>query len=197
MKNPQADPLKTYSRYDGLIFLLRHGQTRGSVEKRYIGKTDVRLDQTGLEQAGYWRQAFASIDLTAVYVSSLSRCRKTAEIIADGRPITIDAALDEIDLGTWDGKTFDHIRENMPDQYERRGCAMDTFRPEGGESFHDLSCRTLPFFQRLSASTSGNILAVTHAGVIRTVLCHIKKMALKDLFNIKVSYGDLFVIAYK
>jgi broad specificity phosphatase PhoE len=40
----------------------------------------------------------------------------------------------------------------------------------------------------------GTPLFVTHAGVIRVILCHISGLALKNLFQFNVSYGQLFVI---
>jgi broad specificity phosphatase PhoE len=51
----------------------------------------------------------------------------------------------------------------------------------------------VPFLTRC-LEKPGTPLFVTHAGVIRVILCHIKGLALKDLFQINVSYGQLFVI---
>jgi alpha-ribazole phosphatase len=195
LKNPQENQLKKYSKNNSLIFLLRHGQIKGCSEKRYIGKTDIDLDNTGVLQAEYWRNQFSSIKLNTIYSSSLTRSKDTLEIIAENTEIITDTALNEINMGTWDGKTFAEIKTGHPEEFKKRGEIIDTFRPPKGESFYDLSCRALPFFENLGNKIQGNILVVTHAGVIRTFLSSILKIELKNLFQIKVSYGQLFVIS--
>ncbi len=71
---------------------------------------------------------------------------------------------------------------------------MDTFRAPLAENFHDLSSRVLPFFDRCVHKRREKILIVTHAGVIRVILSHILNLELKNLFQISVPYGELFVL---
>ena len=196
MKNHQENPLAKYSQNNSLIFLLRHGQIKGCEEKRYIGKTDVDLDSTGFLQAEYWENQFSLLKIDAIYSSTLVRCINTAKVISQNNEIITESTLNEINMGTWDGKTFAQIKTEYPKEFEKRGEKIDTFRPPRGESFYDLSCRALPFFKNLNNKLEENILVVTHAGVIRTILSNIMEIELKNLFQIKVSYGELFVISH-
>ncbi|MCP4022118.1 MAG: histidine phosphatase family protein [Desulfobacteraceae bacterium] len=190
----QKNPLKRYSQVSDLVFLLRHGQIiNNGGKKRYIGTTDARLDDTGILQAHYWQEVFSAIKIDAIYASSLSRCRHTARIIANEKSVVTDSALNEINMGDWDGRSFDRIKACDPVAFEKRGTAMDTFKPFGGESFLDVSSRVLPCFDKYSKKT-GKKLFITHAGVIRVLLCSILKKSLKDLFEIKMAYGQLFVL---
>ena len=177
-----------------MIFLLRHGQVQGSDKKRFIGATDASLDYTGMLQALYWKKTFLSFNFEAIYSSSLQRCSHTAGLIANGKEIIAATALNEINMGSWDGKTFDQVKRQRPKEFEKRGQAMDTFKTRDGESFYDVSCRVLPFFENCVNTLKKKNLLITHAGVIRVILCHILKLKLKDLFQIKLSYGELFIL---
>ncbi len=194
--NPYCTSLKN----DSLIFLLRHGQIQGHGTKRFIGRTDVPLDNRGLEQAVLWQNSFASIELNNVYSSALKRCKKTAQIVSPQGHINIDARLNEINLGEWDGKTFAEIKKNHSDEFKKRGENIYQFQPVRGESFQDVSNRVMPFFNELKtelleSDIRGNkILVVTHAGVIRILICHILGKNPQDLFKIKLDYGHIFVL---
>jgi alpha-ribazole phosphatase len=175
------------------VFLLRHGRIQGAGEKRFIGKTDTDLDDIGISQARYWHQALSPLDIDTIHTSSLSRCRHTARIIAGKRTVIPAPALNEIFLGQWDGMTFEEVKRQSPEGFKQRGEHLDTFRPPGGESFVDLQNRVLPFFNQC-LQKPGTPLFVTHAGVIRVILCHVTGLAVKDLFQISMAYGQLVVL---
>ncbi|MCP4673063.1 MAG: alpha-ribazole phosphatase [Desulfobacula sp.] len=185
---------------NSLIFLLRHGQIQDHETKRFIGQTDIPLDSTGIKQAMSWQKSFASIKFNTVYSSTLKRCSKTAQIVSPQNYINIDSRLNEIDLGEWDGKTFDEIKKNHSEEFKKRGRQIYHFQPARGESFKDLSKRILPFFNKLNTkplefNIRGNkTLVVTHAGVIRMLVCHILGINPQDMFKTKLDYGQLFVL---
>ena len=179
------------------IYLLRHGTVASAGEdRRYIGVTDLDLDESGRQQARFWADRFAGAGLEAVYCSPLSRCRETARIIGDRCGLVPAAlpALGEINLGAWEGRRMKTIRTLYPGEYVRRGQAMADFRPPGGESFGDLQRRAWPAFEELAARHRGAILAVTHAGVIRVLLCRLLEMPLDRLFRIGQAHGALTII---
>lgn len=47
-----------------------------------------------------------------------------------------------------------------------------------------------------TSQPAGHVLAVTHAGVIRVILCRLMGLPLKDLFKIRPDYGQLAVLSY-
>jgi len=199
-KRLQEDLSSRYSAEKSLLFMLRHGQIQGHEKKLFIGgRTDIPLDHVGKAQALDWQKAFSEIRFDAVYSSELKRCRDTAALICPEQNIQIDPRLNEINMGTWDGKSFDEIRESMPMEFERRGRQIDHFRPPGGESFQDLFERVSPFFngciKRHHSQQLSRILVVTHAGVIRVMACILLKINPNKLFEIRMDYGHLFLIS--
>jgi alpha-ribazole phosphatase len=179
------------------IFLLRHGDTRIDAAKRYIGRTDVALNENGREQARWWKAELANIPFSRIICSDLGRTRETAGIIGEGRELTIDlcSELREIDLGEWDGLTVDEVKRRFPVEYEKRGVNPAGFRPDGGESFFDVSGRVVPVLEQVIRDMGGgNVLMVGHAGVNRVLLCYLLEMPLSNLFRLGQDFACLNII---
>lgn len=190
-----------------MLFLLRHGQIQGYETKRFIGQTDVLLDDIGRAQALFWKRVYeeSGIFFDAVYSSSLKRCMETANIICSNKSISkeivIDHRLNEINMGSWDGKSFYEIKKNMPLEFEQRGRQIEHFRAPGGESFDDLLKRANHFFKDLTAKEmikkKRRILVITHSGVMRVLLHSIvenRHNKPTQLFERKIDYSQLFII---
>jgi alpha-ribazole phosphatase len=137
--------------------------------------------------------------LDAIASSDLVRCLETAQIIGAPRHLTPRSRpeLREIALGEWDGQSFAAIQRRDPQAFQERGSRIADHRPPGGESFRDLDGRIGPFFERLLQLSQSRTLVVTHAGVIRVLLCRLLGMPLENLFSIDVAYGTLSIIAIR
>ena len=107
-----------------LLTLVRHGQTTGNVAKNLSGITDDPLTPLGERQAMATGKAFAALvhDGTlparaAVYVSPLTRARRTAAAIATPLGLTpiVRADLSEINFGDMEGLTEAEAIARYPD----------------------------------------------------------------------------------
>lgn len=174
------------------LFLMRHGAIVQRHPRRFIGQTDHPLTDEGRAQAALWREALADVPFAAAVSSDLSRCRETAAIVLGGRDITVrpEPRLREIALGAFEGLTVDEVRERFPGAYERRGCDIAGFTPQGGESFADVQKRAVAALAEL-APLCGNVLVVAHGGVNRTILCHALGLDLSRLFRLGQDYCRL------
>jgi len=180
------------------LILLRHA----SVERSpgiLFGTDDVPLNDVGLRQAMAWQSVFAASPPAAVFVSPLQRAVQTARLaVADqSDSVLVREALREIHLGTWEGLDREKIERRSPGAWEERGRNFAGFRPEGGESFQDVLDRALPVFREMAAraeAESGPVLAVTHAGVIRVLLCHVLGMPLNNLFRLHQDWAGLSIL---
>ncbi|MCP4721247.1 MAG: histidine phosphatase family protein [Desulfobacteraceae bacterium] len=190
----QANPSKQFSNNLSCLFLLRHGQIQGHKTKRFIGQTDTPLDETGVSQALFWKNAFSQIQFNKIYSSSLARCRDTAGLICPEKKITIDERLNEINMGRWDGESFSHIKETRSELFQQRGEQIESFKPPGGESFNDLYNRAAPFFEEVGQNLKSPTLVITHSGVIRVMICHYLGMEPKQLLDVKLGYSHLFLL---
>ena len=184
-----------------MVALMRHGRISGLEVKRFIGASNLPLDSLGRAQARSWSPRFNARPPDLVLSSPLGRCRHTAALACPGHAPHIIPGLSEIFLGQWEGRAFADIKKETPHAFEERGRHLDHFRPPGGESFSDLSHRVwqalTPFWPGGNGSRLAphRTLVVTHAGVIRVILCRILGIPLKSLFLLKPDYGQLFLLA--
>jgi len=176
-----------------MIYLLRHGEIEDSDSRRYIGQTDCALNIRGRAQAEFWKKWLEKERVDSIFCSDLIRSSVTAEIISQGRQVALQVNPDlrEINLGEWDGRSMQEIRDEFPAEWEARGAHIDTFRPPGGESFADLYQRVIPVVEHIAETVSGPALIVGHAGVNRVILCHVLGMPIRRLFSIRQDFAAL------
>jgi alpha-ribazole phosphatase len=158
------------------IYLIRHGKPEFPDERKYcIGRTDLPLSEEGRTQIKALGETFARRRIEKIYTSPLNRCRESAailqEVIDRSIPIEVMDGLAEIDMGEWDGHSFDEIREQFPAEYAARGADMYDFRPPQGESFADCARRAKTTWNELRMKSRGDILVIGHAGWFRTLIC--------------------------
>ena len=157
------------------IILVRHGETALTKQGRYSGRGDVPLSDEGEAQAmaAGGRVAGISRDVTAVVSSPLSRCTRTAELIAaevGGIPVTVVDDLIECDFGEWEGLTFAEVRERWPAEM-RAWLASAAVAPPGGESFQAVAKRTRAAMATvLKAYANGVVVVVSHVTPIKLIL---------------------------
>ena len=90
------------------IYLIRHGQTQGNLEKRYIGKTDEPLCKEGLSSLKKRKYPSAEV----IFSSPMKRCLMTAQAIYPSRSVIICNDLREMDFGDFEGKCYDELKDN-------------------------------------------------------------------------------------
>ena len=177
-----------------MIVLMRHARTEGG-EGRCIGRTPLDLSETGREQAARAAADLARCGFARLCASPARRAVDTLRPLAERLHMEPELmpGLDEIDMGEWDGLSFGEIRERDPGAYAERGRAFAEFRPPGGESFADVAGRAMTVLGKLAEGPQP-VLAVTHAGVIRAVLCRLTGHPLDDLFHFSPDYAACTVI---
>jgi alpha-ribazole phosphatase len=182
--------------FGSMLYLMRHGAIESTAEKRFVGQIDPPLSPDGRKQAERQGRQLMDIPFTGLWCSDLTRSRETAAIVSVNLGIKILQApeLREIDLGQWDGMAISQIRKHFPDLWQARGEDFGHFRPPGAESFADLQQRAVPFIRRIAVQSPGNTLIVTHAGVIRVLLCEVLQIPLANLFRIHLDYGGITLI---
>lgn len=202
------------------IFLVRHGQTRQHKEKMFIGRYDVPLAENAQEDIKATAEkiavAEALYDGIAIYSSPLKRALQTAEIIRDelkkfelfseslneesdgaagGIKVHVEENLQEISLGSWDGRTIREIKEEFPEEYERRGRDIFAFKTGNkSENFYDVQYRAVKTLREiLENDTAKNIIIVSHSAVIRSLENNLRGYRVDDDWQ-QLAKGDYRVI---
>src|SRR5438132_9050341 len=120
------------------LFLVRHAEALANPNLRYLGSRDDPLTERGQWQALQLAQAFAPLDLAAVYTSPLTRAVATAAPIAEAHGLAIipEPRLVEAAMGTWKGLRRAEILARSADDAARHHQweADPTCAPPGGGS---------------------------------------------------------------
>jgi len=174
--------------------LLRHGQTPLSAERRFAGRGDIPLTETGKRQAAAAAARLAARGGIDVIVSSpLRRARRTAEAVAEatGAPVIVDDDLVEADFGKWEGLSFAEASAQSPDEMTAWLASADA-APPGGESFAAAARRVLGALDRLlAAHPDRTLVLVSHVTPIKTLLCRALLAPPAALFRIHLDVASL------
>ncbi len=92
------------------LILMRHGTTRGNLERRFIGSLDVDVLPQGLELARRVGLTLPAVE--HIYRSPLRRCLQTAEQLWPGVEMTVIDELRETDFGPFEGKNHEELKDD-------------------------------------------------------------------------------------
>ena len=182
------------------LFLIRHGQTDGNVALRYYGHTDIMLNERGREQASGLAIRLSHEPLDRIYSSDLARAYETARIIARGHGLDVQRSrrLREIDLGDWEGLTFEEIKARDEELVRQWMVEFETHRMPNGESVAEFRSRVEYEIKNIIAKNRDQTVAiVTHGGVTRMVLCYLLGWDLSSFWHLCQDTGCLNVIDLK
>ncbi|GIV35492.1 MAG: phosphoglycerate mutase [Chitinophagales bacterium] len=165
------------------IYLIRHGETdlnrQGIVQGRGV---NAGLNECGHRQAQAFYRHFAGEGFEVVYASSLLRTRETvAPFIAAGCRLEINADLDEISWGIYEGKLPDPETSKKYQQMLMRWQNGEYHaKIPGGESPLELQQRQVRFIESvLKPAPYRKILICSHGRAMRAMLCTMLQQPLK------------------
>lgn len=162
-------PLTT-SLHSVTVHLVRHARTAWNAERRFLGRTDVPLDDLGREQAAALALRFREVPLDAVYASPLARARETAAAL--GEPI-VCPGLVEMDMGELEGLPGDEVLARYPEVLRLwRDDPLHVALP-GGETLPGTAARVRAAFDRVVArhGPGATVAVVTHQIALATLIC--------------------------
>ena len=171
----------------------------GFEQPRYNGQADVALTDYGVEQYYRLKERLADTKISACYTSDLTRCTAGAAIIcqAFGTEPVVQRELRELNIGAWEGLTWEEIRLSYPEGWQARLDDLVNYRVPQGESLRDVEARVMPVINEVVARHRGQeVLVVGHGGVNRVVLLNAIGAPLTGLFNIEQNYGCYNIIDY-
>ena len=150
------------------IYLIRHGLTEYNAQRRYQGRSDLPLSESG-------RKALLSSGKTpdTVYVSPLRRARETASVLFPASEQFVLPDLTEMDFGIFEGRTADEMEADpvCGPAYRSWVAGMCTGRCPGGEDLAGFIERSVRGFLQAAELShgprKGEVLRVADAGRLR------------------------------
>ena len=154
------------------LYVIRHGLTNCNVEKKYNGKLDEDINETGILQAKKVQEIIKNIDIDLIICSPLLRTRHTCNIInINDVPVIFDNRIEERDCGIYTGKELGEF------YYTDYWNYYSKIKVEGLESIQDLFKRIKNFLDEIKEKYKDkNILLVTHGGVARAIYFYFNEL---------------------
>lgn len=178
------------------LVLARHGSIGPSYRGRYLGASDICLDVEGKRQSKALAEVLGSRRVGRVICSPQQRTLETAQAIGEvaGLEFMVDPDLREVDFGRWEGKTFQEIQECDPKHVERWARLDRDFAFPDGERMRDFLDRVHRAADRIARDPTERVLAVTHGGVIRAVICHLLGLEPRSYLLFEISPASVSTV---
>lgn len=150
------------------VLLIRHGQTQGNIEKRYVGSTDEEVLPESLDKLR--RHRFRPVD--AVFVSPKKRCLQTAYVLYPNMVPFIINGFRECDFGKFEYKNYIELAGDK--DYQAWIDSNGEIAFPGGESKQEFISRCVHAFDQVILQAIREeyktIALVVHGGTIMSVL---------------------------
>ena len=191
-----AEPL-TATPSPARLLLVRHGQSTWNHERRIQGQLDPPLSDEGRRQAERLGRRLAGRRLAGFYTSDLLRASETAQLVGQAMGVEPVASpgLREIYLGQWEGLTTEELAQRYPEAW-----ASWTEEPSwdvvpGGEGAATFETRVSSALDTILAHhPHGDVLVVTHGGVIQVALHRVVGRPNRGLLPFRIQNASISVI---
>jgi alpha-ribazole phosphatase len=174
------------------IVLVRHGAV-DAVGTAYGQRVDPALSDHGRVEVTRLRERIDLVDPTAVVRSPALRTRQSAELL-DLVPDEVDARWAERDLGDWEGRPWQELWSDVPEEVKVDPTAFAAFTPPDGEPLTDLRTRVTDALEDLGRrhgrddpSAHAPVVVVCHGGPITCAVAHV--LGLDETAMLKLRVG--------
>lgn len=179
------------------LFLVRHGQSTWNHERRIQGQLDPPLSDEGRRQATQLGLRLAGRTFAGLYTSDLKRAAETAQLV--GEAVRIDptpmAELREIYLGQWEGLRTEELSTRFPEAWAGWTEEPNWDLVPGGERSAAFEARVARALDQLfERHPQGDVLVVTHGGVIQIALHHVVGRPGRGIFPFRIQNASLSVL---
>ena len=169
------------------LTLVRHGEVIEPYQGKYNGHIDIGLSKNGTKQAKKVAKQLSSIKFDKIYCSDLRRAKETLSTFKYAQEVIYTPRLREKSWGRHEGKSFEEI--------EADGLKYENFlqwvNALDGENMQEYIESIDNYFKEtIFKQNAQNILIVTHAGVIKTLLHLTRNISLEEAFSTPLPYSS-------
>ncbi|MDZ5645603.1 histidine phosphatase family protein [Nitrospirillum sp. BR 11828] len=171
------------------LILLAHAPTRAQRDAIFAPATEP-AEEAGLAQARHWAETRALRKVGQLLTAPEDRARQTAAALADALGVAVveDAALTDLDVGTWQGHSLAALSAEEAEAVAA-WLGDPEARPHGGESLVQLQARVAAWLARIAAHDAAgrHMLAVTHPAVIRMAVIQVLDAPLQAFWRLDIA----------
>lgn len=179
------------------VLFIRHGETVANTGGFFVGRTDVGLTDTGIEQVHHAADAVASFAPDRILTSPLSRCRAIANEAGEklGLEPQVYDDIVELNFGVMEGKPFAKLGDygvQFPWPRDDEGHSIPC---EGAESFEDAYDRAARVLEMIREGR-GRTVCVSHGGFMRCVFGRLLDIPFERVWRLRLLNVGSMLITY-
>lgn len=149
------------------IYLIRHTETVGNVEDRFVGRTDYAITKRGEKYIDELTERLENVKFDKAYSSTSSRTKKTISKLAKKNHLKIDETekLCEMNFGDYDGKKWEEVDKINPEVRKKRDLINEITSIPHQESTQELTERMVKTMHEIAKENRGKTVLVCSHGV--------------------------------
>lgn len=168
-----------------LLYVIRHGETKANIEKRYLGQTDSPLTLLGQRQAEDLAKMLLPHNPEIIILSDLPRAKASAMplIECSGASVYTDLRLRELNFGRIEGLTYTQAMESYVEDMKKWYENFENEAPPGGETLAAMRIRVNEFLSELVELPYKSAAIFTHGGVCNLLIAHATKQSFGSVWT--------------
>lgn len=177
-----------------MLLLVRHGESTANAQGVLLGRTDAPLTALGEAQGRALAAALGAVPVAALRTSPLARAVRTAEALRTGLVPVVDERWVEVDYGVFEGRPL----TGVPDEVWRRWRTEPHYRPDGGETLHEVHRRVAEACEELFATAGAgaraedaDVVVVSHVSPIKAAVAWAMGAGHDLAFHLRLSTGSI------
>ena len=165
------------------VFIVRHTETIGNVEKRLTGRQDYEITEKGKMLIQKLTRELESIKFDKIYSSTSGRAIKTVERIAQKQNLKIEKSseLCEMYFGKYDGWKWEDVNKIQPEIKQTQNEINEIVGIPRQESMEETANRIYNYILKILKENEGKTILVSSHGVAIEAF-------LRKIENIKFRY---------
>lgn len=165
------------------LFIVRHTETIGNIEKRLTGKQDYAITERGQVLIQKLTKELENIKFDKIYSSTSGRAIKTIEQIAKNQNLKIEQIdkLCEMYFGIYDGWKWEDVNKIQPEIKQTQNKINEIVGIPKQESMEETANRMYNYILGISKENEGKTILISSHGVAIEAF-------LRKIENIKFRY---------
>lgn len=169
------------------VYFVRHGETSWNAIRHVCGRTDLPLNEKGIQQARevaeYIRRNKEALAIEYMFVSPMMRARQTAAFTEEvlGLTAEVDQRLIEVNFGSMEGRDWDDV-----EFLKIKNCPFSCY-PDGGESILQAAHRGYSFLDGLKERCHDrNAVIFCHGSIARIMGTYFQSYTSEEYAAIRI-----------
>lgn len=149
------------------IFIVRHTETVGNIEKRLTGRQDYEVTPRGEKLIQKLTTELSNIKFDKIYSSTSGRAIKTVENLAESNNLEIETKEDlcEMYFGKYDGWKWEDVNRIQPEIKQRQNEINEISGIEDQETMEHVADRMDKCIRNIVQTNIGKTILISSHGV--------------------------------